>query len=74
MPADANKALVRQFVEEGINQSNEAIFLELLAPNVVDHYAPPGLPPGSEGWNLNRKILRTAFPDGLDRGRYDRRR
>jgi predicted ester cyclase len=51
-------------VEEGINGSNEAVFLQLLAPDVVDHYAPPGLPPGREGWNLNRKILRAAFPDG----------
>jgi predicted ester cyclase len=51
-------------VEEGINGSNEAVFLDLLIPDVVDHYAPPGLPPGREGWNLNRKILRTAFPDG----------
>jgi predicted ester cyclase len=63
MPAEANKALVRRFVEEGINQSNEAVFLDLLASDVVDHYALPGLPPGSEGWNLNRKILRAAFPD-----------
>jgi predicted ester cyclase len=63
MSAEENKAIVRRFVEEGINQSNEAVFLDLLIPDVVDHYAPPGLPPGREGWNLNRKLLRSAFPD-----------
>jgi predicted ester cyclase len=60
---EANKAIVRQFLEEGINQANEAVFLALLAPDVIDHYAPPGLPPGREGWNRNRKQFRSAFPD-----------
>ena len=46
-----------------INQSNEAVFLDLLTPDVVDHYAPPGLPPGRVGWNINRKLFRAAFPD-----------
>jgi predicted ester cyclase len=64
MSTDNNKALTRRFLEEGINQSSETIFLELLDHNVLDHYTPPGLPPGSEGWNLNRKIFRSAFPDG----------
>jgi predicted ester cyclase len=64
MPAEANKVLVRRFVEEGINQSNETVFLDLLSPDVIDHYARPGLPPGRTGWNLYRKLFRVAFPDG----------
>jgi predicted ester cyclase len=60
---EENKVIVRRFLEEGINQGNEELFLSLLAPNVVDHYAPPGFPPGREGWNLNRKVFRDAFPD-----------
>ena len=64
MSTQENKAITRRFVEQGINQSNEAVFLDLLTPDVVDHYAPPGLPPGSEGWNINRKMFRAAFPDG----------
>lgn len=63
MSLEENKAIMRSLVE-AINTNNEALFLELLAPNVVDHYAPPGLPPGREGWNINRKIIRSAFPDG----------
>jgi predicted ester cyclase len=64
MSTAENKALTRRFLEEGINQSNEPVFLNLLDPDVVDHYAPPCLPPGREGWNLNRKMFRSAFPDG----------
>lgn len=61
--SEQNKAIARQLVA-AINNSDEAAFLALLTPDVIDHYALPGLPPGREGWNLNRKILRAAFPDG----------
>lgn len=64
MTTEANKTIARRFVEQGINQANEDVFLALLDPDVVDHYAPPGLPPGREGWNMNRKQFRSAFPDG----------
>jgi predicted ester cyclase len=64
MSTEANKAIVRRLVEEGINGSNESVFLELLSPDVVDHQAQPGLPPGRAGWNLYRKLFRAAFPDG----------
>jgi steroid delta-isomerase-like uncharacterized protein len=62
MTTEAGKAIVRQFAD-AINTDNETAFLDLLIPDVVDHYGLPGLPPGREGWNMNRKILRTAFPD-----------
>lgn len=63
MSTETNKTIVRRFVD-AINTGNEVAFLAVLAPDVVDHYAPPGLPPGREGWNMNRKQFRTAFPDG----------
>ena len=63
MSTETNKTIVRRFTD-AINTGNEAAFLDVLAPDVVDHYAPPGLPLGSEGWNMNRKMFRTAFPDG----------
>jgi len=62
MSTETNKAITRRLVD-AINTDNEAAFLEVLVPDVVDHYSLPGLPPGREGWNMNRKILRTAFPD-----------
>lgn len=62
MSTEANKAIARRVVD-AINKDDEATFLDLLVPDVVDHYVLPGLPPGREGWNMNRKILRAAFPD-----------
>jgi predicted ester cyclase len=64
MSTEANKAIVRRFVEEGINGSNEAVFLDLLSPDVVDHNARPGMPQGRAGWNLYRKQFGVAFPNG----------
>jgi predicted ester cyclase len=64
MSTEANKAIIRRLVEEGINGSNESAFLELLSSDVVDHSARPGLPPGPAGWNLYRKQFGAAFPDG----------
>lgn len=62
MSIETNKTIARRLVD-AINTNNEAAFLDVLVPDVVDHYSLPGLPPGREGWNMNRKILRTAFPD-----------
>jgi steroid delta-isomerase-like uncharacterized protein len=62
MTTETGKAIVRRFAD-AINTDNEPAFLDLLIPDVVDHYGLPGLPPGREGWNMNRKILRAAFPD-----------
>jgi len=64
MSAEPNKALVRRFVEDGINNANMAIFDELLAEDVLDHYAPPGSPPGRDGWKQNNLNFKAAFPDG----------
>lgn len=64
MSAEQNKALVRRFLEEGINPAAMEVFDELVAEEVVDHYAPPGLPPGREGWKQNRLMFHAAFPDG----------
>jgi predicted ester cyclase len=62
MSTETSKTIVRRLVD-AINRDDEAAFLDLLIPDVVDHYSLPGLPPGREGWNMNRKILRSAFPD-----------
>ena len=59
-----NRALVTRFVEEGIIKADMAAFDELVAEDVVDHYAPPGSPPGRDGWKQNRLRFQAAFPDG----------
>lgn len=64
MSTEQNQAVVRRFLEEGINHSNMAIFDALVAEDVVDHYAPPGSPAGREGWKQNNLMFKRAFPDG----------
>ena len=61
--SEQNKALERRFVEEVWNKGNLALIDELVAPNFVDHTAPPGLPPGAEGVKAFVKMYRDAFPD-----------
>ncbi len=39
-PVEANKALIRRFIEEVHNKGNFALFNELFAPNYVNHSAP----------------------------------
>ena len=64
MSTEQNKALVRQMVEEAINQGNISMIDELLIPNFVEHEElPPGIPPGREAPKVLFTMLRSAFPD-----------
>lgn len=63
MSAEQNKAILRRFVEEVINQGNLALVDELAAPDTIDHALPLGLPPGPEGYKLFLGAFRQAFPD-----------
>jgi len=61
---DANKAVVRRFNREVIEQGSAAAFRELVAPHFVDRSAPPGVPTGPEGLSyVFNQILRPALPD-----------
>lgn len=62
MSPDANKALVRRFIEEVINQGNLDLIDELVAPDSV--YRGPGMEvPGPAGLKQVFVMLRGAFPD-----------
>ena len=64
MSAEQNKALVRQLVEEGINQGNISVIDELIIPDFVEHEElPPGIPPGREAPKALFTMLCSAFPD-----------
>jgi len=64
MSTEQNKALVRQLVEEVINQGNISMIDELLIPDFVEHEElPPGIPPGREAPKVLFTMLRSAFPD-----------
>ena len=64
MSTEQNKALVRQLVEEAINQGNISAIDELLIPDFVEHEElPPGIPSGREAPKVLFTMLRSAFPD-----------
>ena len=61
--SEENKARFRRVIEECFNQGNLAVAEELIAPNMVDHTPPPGIPQGIEGFKQIVTMIRTAFPD-----------
>ena len=63
MSTQSIKAVVQRGVEEVFNQKNLAYIDELYTSDVVDHSAPPGLPPGIEGYRLKLGMFTNAFPD-----------
>ncbi len=69
MPTDeetrtANRSVVVRFNEEVIERGDEAASRALMAPDVVNRSAPPGMPSGPDGmFRTFSKALRPAFPD-----------
>jgi hypothetical protein len=49
MHAEANKHVVRRFVDEYQTAADEQSFAELLHPDVVDRSRPPGIAEGAAG-------------------------
>ncbi len=64
MPTEQNKAVVRQLIEEVINQKNMSLGEEIMAADFIEHEeVPPGVPPGIEGTKMLFGMLHSAFPD-----------
>ena len=63
MSLEANKALVRRFVEEVLAGGDFAALAELTTPDCVEHTAPPGQPPGEGTVARYLVTWRAAFPD-----------
>jgi predicted ester cyclase len=63
MSTEENKAVVRRFYEEVVNQKKRAVLDEVFDPNLVDHFFPPGTPGGLEGARQTFDMFLTAFPD-----------
>ncbi len=59
----ANKAQFRRAYEELLNQGILAVADELIAPDFLNHEAPPGRNRGPESMRQLTTMLRTAFPD-----------
>lgn len=62
MSVEANKAIIRQLIEEVINQGNLALIDDLFDATFVDHSAPEQ-PPGQAGARNYIAAVRTGFPD-----------
>jgi predicted ester cyclase len=48
---------------EVLNGGNLGLLDEILAPDFVDHFSQPGVPPTREGLKQSLTALKTAFPD-----------
>jgi len=59
MSTEQNKAVVRRFIEEVLDNQGLAVVDELLAPDYVNHLAPGG----REGFKQFNTMLRSALPD-----------
>ncbi len=60
--SEQNKQLIRRMYEV-INDRDLSLATELLTEDVVYHDAPPGLPPGREGFLAFTQMFLDAFPD-----------
>ncbi|MBI2849406.1 MAG: ester cyclase [Chloroflexi bacterium] len=60
--SEQNKAVARRWYQE-LNKHNLAVVDEIASPNIVDHSAPPGIPPGKEGVKQVLSMFFAAFPD-----------
>lgn len=63
MSTEDNKALLRRYYDEVINNKKTTAIDEFIDPQMVDHAAPPGLPGGIEGQRQVASMYLTAFPD-----------
>ena len=60
---ETNNAAFRRTYERVLNQGDLAIVEELIAPDFMNHEAPPGRDRGPESIRQLATMLRTAFPD-----------
>jgi steroid delta-isomerase-like uncharacterized protein len=63
MSVEENKAMFRRTYEELLNRGDLDVADELVAPEFINHEAPPGRDRGPEAMRGLATMLRTAFPD-----------
>ncbi len=63
MSTEDNKAAVRRFYEQVINQRNVAALEDFIDPHCTDHALPAGMPAGIEGSRQFIEMYLAAFPD-----------
>ena len=60
---EENKAVVRRFVDEVVNQRKLSVVDEIVSSDFFDHDAPPGTPTGPEGIRRAVSVFLDAFHD-----------
>ena len=60
---EENKTVFRRAYEELLNRGDLSVADELVAPDFINHEAPPGRDRGPESMRVLATMLRTAFPD-----------
>ena len=64
MSLEEKKAIVRQLIEEGINQNDLSVGDALVAADFIEHEElPPNVPTGVDGVKALFTMLHNAFPD-----------
>ena len=63
MSPEQNKILIRNHYEATTHKGDAEAIEEQVAPDFIDHDAPPGTPRGSEGVKKHIAAVRSAFPD-----------
>ena len=61
MSIEENKALVRRFMEEIVNEGNLELIDELIDTDFVNHFPPPGTTPDREGFKKHLSDIHTSF-------------
>jgi predicted ester cyclase len=57
------KTIARRTLEEILPGGDAAALAQVIHPNLVDHNAPPGAPPGREAMAWSMAMLQAAFSD-----------
>lgn len=60
---ERNRARLGRYLEEVWNKRNPNAVPQFYDPNVIDHFAAPGVPQGVDGAIATVKAMQTAFPD-----------
>jgi len=60
---DTNKAIVRKFNKEFIEDGNLSVYDELVSPNFVDHSGHDAVPNPRAAYFFITQVFRPAFPD-----------
>lgn len=63
MTVEENKAIARRWMEEIWQEASAAAVDELLAPDFVFHYAPPGAEPDREAYKQMLDDMLASLPD-----------